>query len=148
MAGPISSLRRLSAAFTAHSIVSLLVGLRACLNPTLSIDTPQTATPDPLPEPDWADNLEHIQWLFREEQDTGLPPGLVITYNGVSIFLDPRRRWRDRTTKRFVAGPRNGLEGVILTFYGQKIVPAGVGNPCWRDPETGRFVRGPHWSFD
>jgi hypothetical protein len=146
MAGPIASLPGLSLLSAASSILSLLVGLLTRSNSTLS--TPQTGTPDPLPEPDWADNLKHIQRLFREEHDTRLPPGLIITYKGTSIFLDQRRRWRDRTTKRFVAGPRNGLEGVILTFYGQKIVPAGFGEYRWRDPETGRFVRGPRWSFD
>ena len=87
--------------------------------------------------PAWADHLHDIRRLFREELDTGLPPGLIIVFKGVSIFLDERKMWRDRATKRFVEGPRKGLDGAALLFYGQKIVPVGFRNSRWRDPETG-----------
>jgi hypothetical protein len=108
----------------------------------------RTVMSETLLEPDWADGVDGIGRLFREEYDTGLPPGVVIIFNGVSIFRDQRKRWRDRSTKRFVRGPRKNLEGATLLFYGQKIVPAGFGENRWRDSETGRFVKGPVWSIE
>src|SRR3954453_2234141 len=59
----------------------------------------RTVMSETLPEPDWADGVDGIWRLFREEYATGLPPGVVIIFNGVSIFRDQRKRWRDRSTR-------------------------------------------------
>ena len=130
------------AIFTSIPLVRLLI------RSALHLPGSRIAHSEPLPETYWADNLEGMQRRFQEKQDTGLPPGLVIEFNDISIYVDERKRWRDRTTKRFVRGPRKGLEGATLIFYGRKIVPAGFGNNRWRDPGTGRYVKGPLWSYD
>jgi hypothetical protein len=144
MTGQIASFPGFSAMLDALSPFSLLARFRTCSKST------RPAAPavisETLPEPDWADCVDGIRQLFREEYDTGLPPSVVIIFNSVSIFRDQRGRWRDRSTKRFVRGPRKNLEGATLLFYGQKVVPAGFGENRWRGPETGRFVKGPVWS--
>jgi hypothetical protein len=74
----------------------------------------QTVISETFPEPDWTDGVDGIRQLFREKDDTGLPPSVVIIFNSISIFRDQRRRWCDRSTKRFVKGPRKNLEGATL----------------------------------
>ena len=109
--------------------------------------TSQMATIDLLRESDTTDDLTGSQKLFQEET-TNLPSGLVIIFNGASIFKDKGGRWRDRASKQFVRGPGKSLEGVMLLYFGKIIVPAGFGENRWRDPQTGRFVEGLNWSFD
>jgi hypothetical protein len=145
MIGQIASIPGFLVMLDGLSPFNLLARILTCSKSTRP--AARTAVSEALPEPSWADSVDGIRRLFREEYDTGLPPGVVIIVNGVSIFRDKRERWRDRSTKRFVRGPRKNLEGATLLFYGQKIVPAGFGENRWRDPETGRFVRGPVWSL-
>jgi hypothetical protein len=146
MTGQIASIPGFLVMLDALSPFSLLARILACSK--LTCPAVRTVVSETLPEPGWADGVNGIRRLFREEYDTGLPPGVVIIFNGVSIFRDKRKRWRDRSTKRFVRGPRKNLEGATVLFYGQKIVPAGFGEDRWRDPETGRFVGGPVWSLE
>lgn len=146
MTGQITSTPGFLVMLDALSPFSLLARFLTCSKSTRPAT--RTVVSEKLPESDRADGVDSIQRLFREEYDTGLPPGVVIIFNDVSIFRDKRKRWRDRSTKRFVKGPRRNLEGATLLFYGQKIAPAGFGENWWRDPETGRFVRGPVWSLE
>jgi len=125
MTGQTASIPGFLVMLDALSPFSLLARFLTCSKPTRP--AAQTIVSEILPEPDWADGVDGIRQLFREEYNTGFPPGFVTIFNGVSIFRDKRKRWRDRSTKRFVRGPRKNLEGATLLFYGQEIVPAGFG---------------------